>query len=91
MNKKPLIGVSIIAGALLVLGSFSFFVICVSADEIQITVTGGIGYHATVYNPYNTSFNATLNVTALFTHQPIEDARWIANPHLSTTYFRLCA
>jgi hypothetical protein len=60
----------------------SFSVACVSAEEVQIRIEGGIGYRASVYNPYNTSFNATFNVTTLYTHIPIESTKWTTIPHL---------
>jgi len=84
MRKKT--GVAVFLATLFL---FSFFITCASASNIQITITGGIGWHATVYNPYNTSFIATLNVTNLLTHKPIEDAWWTVFPYFSTTYFHV--
>lgn len=68
---------------------FSFFVTNIQADGVQISIHGGLGYRATVYNPYNTSFTATLDVTNLFTHEPIEHAWWTCVPYLSSGYFRM--
>jgi hypothetical protein len=62
----------------------------ITTEEIQIRIEGGIGYRISIYNPYNTSFNATLNVTYLFTlRQMGEDVGWLVIPYSWTGTYRI--
>jgi hypothetical protein len=59
-----------------------------TTEEIQITIKGGIGYRVVVSNPYNTSFNATFDITLLFiTHRLMEDGIWPISPLFKTVIF----
>jgi len=60
-----------------------------TTEEIQITIKGGIGYRVSVSNPYNTSFNATFNITTLFiTHRlMIDGGKWSISPLVETVIF----
>lgn len=63
----------------------------ITTEEIQIRIGGGIGYRVSVYNPYNTTFNATLNVTYLFMFRQFgENVGWSVIPYSWTgTYIVL--
>ncbi|HUS98866.1 MAG TPA: hypothetical protein VMY59_00920 [Candidatus Thermoplasmatota archaeon] len=60
----------------------------ITTEEIQIRIEGGIRYRVSVSNPYNTSFNATFNITTLFiTHRLMVDGKWLISPLFETVIF----
>ncbi|HUS99824.1 MAG TPA: hypothetical protein VMY59_05850, partial [Candidatus Thermoplasmatota archaeon] len=90
MDKKPLIVKWLVIGIILLfvgtctIPSTAEHIIknqYITTEEIQIRIEGGIGYRVSVSNPYNTSFNATFNITTLFiTHRLMVDGKWLISP-----------